>query len=526
MYTLVDPQPDEQEAGAGTDALSRLLLDQFSQAVFALDANGIIVEPVSASMPNLFRREDCRGLRLMELLRPLVPRKFIRLTEAYLAALHDRDKPGSTVPDNPLLDIEVRFEADDGRHELLHYMFEFTPMQIEGQDGTLLVRVTDTTTAQVQARELEDLRLQLRTQSDILQTLLRIGTPGFATAMRTTGGMLESINTILRRPAREDAAFRTKLEQTLSAADRIGRVLAGTSLGALTQAAQRFETALMNLRDAPALSGNDFLPLAVLLDELSLQFSQVRALVRTLDAAPGHSTEGDAEGSRGASYATSALTASPRLVMQLLEPETGHDTAGDAQGTSGSLAHTFVRLTEQVAGERGLAVNLACTGLERIPREYAATVKNIVIQLIRNAVMHAIEPRAERVRSGKGAVGQLRVDFRTASDGGFELCFEDDGRGIDPESVREVAISRALITPGAAISLDDRQALKVIFKAKYSTLPDIPGKPRHGVGLAFVRRYVHDAGGVISVGSEPGRSTRFKVHLPAVGAAATKAAES
>ena len=56
----------------------------------------------------------------------------------------------------------------------------------------------------------------------------------------------------------------------------------------------------------------------------------------------------------------------------------------------------------------------------------------------------------------------------------------------------------------------------MIFKAKFTTLPQVPGKPRHGTGLAFVRRYVHDAGGVISIGSEPGRSTRFRVSLPAV----------
>ena len=516
MYSLVEPREEEPDSSAAAPALRRLLLDRLSQAVLALDANAAIVEPVSASMATMFRRDDYLGLRFTELLRPLVPRKFIGIAEQHLAALQAAAAGGAAPLGNPLRDLEVRFALGNSRHELLHYAFEFTQMRIPGEHGTLLVRVTDQTTALLQGRELEDLRLQLRTQSDILQTLLRIGTTRFATVIRTITSMLDAINEILRRPAREDAAFRTKLEQTLSAADRIGRVLSGTSLGALTEAAQQFESALLRLRDEQTLSGNDFLPLAVRLDELSVQFSQVRSLARSLDTAPGPETDGDSEFSRGASTPGWAATASPKFVAQLLEPNGAADAHGTAPTAAGTLVHTFTRLTEHVANERGRSVTLTCNGLELVAPEYVATVKNIVIQFIRNAVVHGIETRAERARAGKPPIGRLRLDFRPQDDGSFELTFEDDGRGIDPESVREVAIARSLITPGDAISLGDRQALKIIFKAKFTTLPEVPGQPRHGAGLAFVRRYVHDAGGVISLGSDPGRSTRFKVTLPPV----------
>jgi signal transduction histidine kinase len=514
MYSLVEPGTPDPARSDAHGALRQLLLSQFPAGLFALDAAGVIVPPLSPSVAALFRRQDCTGLVLTELLRPLVPRKFVGLAAQYLAALQAAaaGTGGAAAGENPLRDLEVRFANGDGTHDLRHYAFEFTPMQVPGEPGTLLVRVTDRTLELLQARELEDLRLQVAVQADLLQTVLRAGTARLATVIRTTDTMLESINEILRRPAREDAAFRTKLDQTLSAADRIVRVLAGTSLTALTDAAHRFESMLLELRDRPTLSGNDFLPLAVRLDDLSVQFSQVRSLAPTLEAQGG----ADAEASRMPSVATSGVTASPAFVAQLLErPATpGSDATGLQPTAAGTLAHTFRRVAEQVSAEHSRPVTLHCEGLEAVPAEYLATVKNIVIQFIRNAVLHGIEPRAERARTGKPPLGRLRLNFRTLPDGSFELTFEDDGRGIDPESVREIAITRSLITPGVAISLPDRQALKMIFKAKFTTLEQVPGKPRHGTGLAFVRRYVHDAGGVISLGSEPGRSTRFRVSLP------------
>ena len=387
-------------------------------------------------------------------------------------------------------------------------------MNIPGEPGTLLVRVTDRTTALLQAREIEDLHLQVRTQSDILQTLLHLGTTRFAAIVNSTDTAMNGINEILRRPAREQPAFRDKLEQTLAEVDRIGRNVATTRLGALSQAAKQFEAALLDLRGRPVLSGNDFLPLAVKLDELFVQFSLVQSLTRTVELPRTLDSPGETDGVSRPTIAGSDHTVAPKFVAQLLERQAG--AAAPESASAGTLAHTFSRLTENAAQEFARSVALHCSGLEEIPPDYQSTVKNIGIQLIRNAVMHGIEPSAERATYGKPPVGRLSLAFSTLADGSYELIFEDDGRGIDPDTVREIAISKALLTPGAAVSLGDRQVLKFIFKAKFTTLNHAPGEKRHGTGLAFVRRYVHDVGGIISIGSDPGRAARFKVSLPPI----------
>jgi two-component system, chemotaxis family, sensor kinase CheA len=513
MYGMTQPpDPGSPASGDAQGALRELVLRNFPQGLFALDANDAIVPPLTPSLAALFRRTDFIGVQFSDLLKPIVPKKFLNRACKHLAALRASPQDQGLTEANPLLDLEVRFASGSGTNDLLHFAFEFTAMNIPGEAGTLLVRVTDRTTALLQAREIEDLHLQVRTQSDILQTLLHLGTARFASIVNSTDTAMNAINEILRRPAREQPAFRDKLEQTLAKVDRIGRNVAVTRLSALSQAAKQFEAALLDLRGRAVLSGNDFLPLAVKLDELFVQFSLVQSLTRAIEAPRTMDSVGDGDGLSRPTIAGSDRTVAPKFVAQLLERNP--PAIAPAGATAGTLAHTFARLTENAAQEYGRSVTLHCSGLEEIPPDYQSTVKNVGIQLIRNAVMHGIEPSTERATVGKPPVGRLSLAFSTLADGSYELVFEDDGRGIDPETVREIAITKALLTPGAAVSLGDRQVLKYIFKAKFTTLEHAPGEKKHGTGLAFVRRYVHDVGGVISIGSDPGRAARFKVSLP------------
>jgi chemotaxis protein histidine kinase CheA len=161
-------------------------------------------------------------------------------------------------------------------------------------------------------------------------------------------------------------------------------------------------------------------------------------------------------------------------------------------------------------------VVLECEGLQAVPAQYQAAVKNIAIQFIRNAVMHGIETPEERQSASKPAHGTLRLGFKPLADESFELHFQDDGRGIDPDEVRAIAVKRGLLTEEAAAKMRDRQLIKLIFKSAYSTLSNTPGDPKHGTGMSLVRRYIHESGGRVALASLLGHETRFKVTLPPI----------
>jgi two-component system chemotaxis sensor kinase CheA len=162
--------------------------------------------------------------------------------------------------------------------------------------------------------------------------------------------------------------------------------------------------------------------------------------------------------------------------------------------------------------------------MQLVPARYQATIKNVAIQLIRNAVMHGVESSAARVGAGKPAHATLHLEFKTMPDQSFELHFQDDGGGLDPDKVRATAVAKGLITADAAARLRDRQAIKLIFKGGYTTLDSAPGEAPHGSGMSLVRRYVHEAGGKIALATLLGHETRFKVTLPAAAAADSQVA--
>jgi two-component system chemotaxis sensor kinase CheA len=139
--------------------------------------------------------------------------------------------------------------------------------------------------------------------------------------------------------------------------------------------------------------------------------------------------------------------------------------------------------------------------------------------LIRNAVMHGVETSAQRQEAGKPPHATLHLEFKALPDKSFELHFQDDGRGLDPDKVRATAIAKGLITEEAATRLRDRQAIKLIFKSGYTTLDSVAGDAPHGSGMSLVRRYVHEAGGKIALATLLGHETRFKVTLPPMTAA-------
>jgi signal transduction histidine kinase len=181
---------------------------------------------------------------------------------------------------------------------------------------------------------------------------------------------------------------------------------------------------------------------------------------------------------------------------------------------AGSLDSTLASLTELVAQEQKKTVVLECMGLHLVPAQYQATIKKVAIQMIRNAVMHGVESTEERQNTGKPPHGTLHLEFKLMPDESFELYFQDDGRGLDPDQVRTVAVKKGVVTEEAAERLRDRQAIKLIFKSRFSTLEDRPGEAPHGTGMAMVRRYVQEAGGKIALASLLGHETRFKITLP------------
>ena len=174
----------------------------------------------------------------------------------------------------------------------------------------------------------------------------------------------------------------------------------------------------------------------------------------------------------------------------------------------------FPRLVRDLSRKSGKEVSLITEGEEtELDKSVVEVIGDPLVHLIRNSVDHGIETEAERIAAGKPPVGRvwLRAYHRGNS---VAIEIEDDGKGIDPAKMREVAVKKNLMSPEEAKAMDDRDAIDIIFMPGFSsaeTITDISGR---GVGMDVVRTNIKNLKGTVNVSSEVGKGTKFTLSLP------------
>lgn len=175
----------------------------------------------------------------------------------------------------------------------------------------------------------------------------------------------------------------------------------------------------------------------------------------------------------------------------------------------------FPRMIRDIAREAGKEAVLEVVGGEiEIDKRILEEIKDPLIHLLRNAVDHGIEPPDQRERSGKPRQGTIELAISSVEGNRVEILLRDDGQGISTETVKEKALRLGLVSEEAGRRLDEEEALRLVFLSGVSTSPRVTEISGRGLGLAIVHDTVEALGGRLTVKTERGRGSRFKIVLP------------
>src|SRR5262249_20120558 len=152
---------------------------------------------------------------------------------------------------------------------------------------------------------------------------------------------------------------------------------------------------------------------------------------------------------QGAAAAAAASANAPGSASAAKAPAAAERAARRAE----DLTPTLQSMAERLAQDHAKRFKLTLAGLAEVPAPYTPTIKACLIQMLRNAAVHGIEPPDVRRAQAKEDTGAVHVDFRKAADG-YELVFEDDGAGIAPEALKAAAVKKQLITEAEAAAMD------------------------------------------------------------------------
>src|SRR5208282_3763094 len=160
--------------------------------------------------------------------------------------------------------------------------FEFHRVRVDGKITHVLVSVSDVSARVDLARELQSSQSQAQAQVDTLLGILHVDPSQLASFLSDSNAAMKMINAVLREPARDETAFRKKLDSLFRQAHSVKGEAASLGLSSIESRAHAFEDDLEMLRGKPELSGNDFLPLVIKLDDLLTHLQSISDLVARL----------------------------------------------------------------------------------------------------------------------------------------------------------------------------------------------------------------------------------------------------
>jgi two-component system, chemotaxis family, sensor kinase CheA len=148
-----------------------------------------------------------------------------------------------------------------------------------------------------------------------------------------------------------------------------------------------------------------------------------------------------------------------------------------------------------------------------IDKSLLEPVEACLVQMLRNAVAHGIEPPAGRRAAGKPERGRITVAARNKNRD-LILEIEDDGQGVDLRRVRQRAVEMGQLGGEAAAQLDEDAAAMLIFSSGLSTAAEIGMHSGRGVGLDVVASEIRNLGGNFSVRNRPGHGLAITLRIP------------
>jgi two-component system, chemotaxis family, sensor kinase CheA len=178
----------------------------------------------------------------------------------------------------------------------------------------------------------------------------------------------------------------------------------------------------------------------------------------------------------------------------------------------GGTFNRFRRFVRDLSSELGKRIRLETFGAEtEMDKTIIEKMGDLLVHLIRNSIDHGIESPEKRWSIGKPEEGTIRLSARHE---GTEvvISIEDDGRGMDPEEIRKIAVEKGIIGENGKLSL--QEALALTMSPGFSTAREVSNISGRGVGMDVVKKGIKALRGVAEISSEKDVGTRIRMSLP------------
>ncbi|MBN8216151.1 MAG: ammonium transporter [Spirochaetes bacterium] len=453
------------------------ILDHVADGLLLVDRELRIGPYYAKATEQILERPGLAGQGLLDLLGPRLLEKDRPTVRLFFDMLLDGGKPlRSVLKLSPLRKIECFFEAGAALRSK-HLDFHFRRIERGGKVERLMVLVRDVSE---EARLGEAVRLERdrgRSEMELFYRMLHVDPGLLSEFLAGLRDGLRAIGSLLEEEGAE--RLRERLQTLLRHAHALKGDALLLDLGFIADQAHAFETRIQGLLSNPGeIQPGDFLSLAIGLSELQKTQGQMEALLARL---------------RDFEKTLASLPERPESLLAAALRNLGERAARDAQ--------------------KKVDLDVSELGAVAIPAPGRKLVRELLVQLVRNAIAHGIEAPAARREAGKGETGRIQVGFAHRGPGWLLWC-RDDGGGIRVAELRARAVASGRHSAEAVAALSPAELRDLVFEPGISTAEGVDLHAGRGVGLDLVKRWVEGIRGKVALLTEPGAFTEFRIELP------------
>jgi two-component system chemotaxis sensor kinase CheA len=464
-----------RELEAERDELAAMK-DNLKTGLFFMNRDLIVQGQYSKAIEDIFVTKDLQGKNFTELLSVSLKAKEREILKDYFAMLFEGFLDREMLDDmNPLTDLPY-IVRETGEEKTLRCSFAIVNRD-EGKAyilGTIQDITSETELQRQLAVEGNERQEEMRTLFEIMQVDQKV----FGDFIEDTEYEFDRINKALKKTEASSNDILADIYQSVHAI-RSNSVILG--LGNFAEQLHELEIEIKNFWENKNVTFEDILHITLELESIMREKDKFQETIGKIRA------------------------------FNANEETKKHDAV---------LLETLTQAAEQAAGELGKKIRLKLgqidpqvlkTGPRRI-------IKEVLIQLVRNAVYHGIEDPKERRSLGKEATGVISLSMVQEQGNGkntIHITLRDDGRGLDFERIRKKAETLGLIKDTEKPP-DKKKLTNILFMPGFSTAQKESVQAGRGAGLSLVHERIQEARGTISLRSEKGRGMAFDFFIPSI----------
>ena len=476
------------------------ILQTVNEGLFLMGPDFIIQPGYSKITEEIFQRK-IDGISFLDLLRPapesglqpIVSDETLLATKHYLELLlNPRIKEQLIQQTNPLSEIEYQILKAKGTYRSKFLEFRFNRVVEGGKTTQIMVTTLDLTSRIALAKQIKENETKAKSQIEMLFGIMHLDPPILAEFLNHAKSEIVRMLSLLEAEqygSHVDESGKERSERYLRLLQKISRAIhlikgnaAMLRLSYFEDLANELEEKIATVRSNASLAGEQFLPITTGLASLLDQIEMTHDLIGRL------------------------------LSMQKVFGKSPSD------GSQTDFT-PLVQLAEEIAERNGKQVRVDLQikdGLARLPNPLREPVQMMMTQLVRNAVLHGIEPPSERLAQRKHPVGeiQIRAHRLTENHGKIILTVRDDGRGLHYDLLRRRAVQLGYASLKTIDTWTPQQLIDLLFETGFTTMDRPTTDGGRGVGLDAVRDLTAKMGGLMNVLSKEGQFCEFRLEIP------------